>query len=135
MGIFEWKDNYSVSINSIDNDHKRLFELMNQLFDAMTKGEGSKILLPLVDELHRYTAYHFNREEVYFRTTNYPNAQQHVQQHTAFVDKVGEFKAKISAGKLDIAPDLLQFLRDWLLNHILKVDRMYTEHFKKFGVQ
>ncbi len=135
MGIVDWNNKYSVAVDSIDNDHKQLISIINQLFNAMTKGEGSKVLSPLVDELYKYTIYHFNREETYFRMTNYPNALQHNQEHAMFIQKVNEFKAKVNSGKLDFSPDMLNFLRDWLLHHITNVDAMYAEHFNKYGIK
>jgi hemerythrin len=135
MGIVDWTDKYSVAIESIDNDHKQLIGIINQLFNAMTKGEGAKVISPLVDELQKYTVYHFNREETFFRMTNYPNAFQHNQEHALFIQKVKEFKTKIGSGNTTFSPDLLNFLRDWLLNHITNVDAMYAEHFKKYGLK
>ena len=55
MGIVGWNNSYSVAVDSIDSDHKQLISIINQLFNAMTKGEGSKVLSPLVDELYKYT--------------------------------------------------------------------------------
>ena len=135
MSMIEWKQDYSVSVNSIDDDHKKLIGIINQLFNAMTKGEGSKVVSPLVDELQKYTIYHFNREETYFRMTNYSNAPVHVKEHAFFVEKVKEFKVRVSSGNLTFSPDLLNFLRDWLLNHITNSDKAYSEHFKKFGLR
>ena len=135
MGIVDWNSNYSVAVDSIDNDHKQLISIINRLFNAMTKGEGAKVLSSLVDELYKYTIYHFNREETFFRMTNYTNALQHNQEHAMFIQKVNEFKAKVNSGKLDFAPDMLTFLRDWLINHITNVDAMYSSHFTKYGLK
>ncbi len=135
MGIVDWSSKYSVSVESIDNDHKQLFSLINQLFDAMTKGGGSKIITTLVDELHRYTVYHFNREEVYFRMTKYEKASEHINEHAFFIGKVKDFKTKVSSGDLTFSPDLLDFLRDWLITHITHTDKEYSEHFSKYGIR
>jgi len=67
MGLISWENSYSVKVGSIDADHKKLVEILNSLFTAMSKGEGSKMISDLVKELHRYTIYHFSREEAFFR--------------------------------------------------------------------
>lgn len=134
MNIVEWKPEYSVAVESIDKDHQKLFEIVNRLFRSMSKGEGSKIISSLVDELQSYTIYHFNREETFFRLTNYPNAYIHQQEHASFIVKVKDFKQKINSGNVSFSPDLLEFLRDWLMNHIMNSDKMYSEHLKKYGI-
>lgn len=133
--MIEWKQDYSVSVASIDDDYKKLIAIINQLLNAMTKGEGAKVLAPLIDELYKYTVYHFNREETYFRMTNYANTDMHIKEHAYFVNKIKEFKDRVSAGNVSFSPDLFSFLRDWLLKHITLTDKMYSDHFLKSGLR
>lgn len=132
MKIAVWKPELSVSVKSIDEDHQKLFDLINQLFEAMTKGKGKDIINSTVEELEKYTIYHFNREETYFRVTNYARGTEHTREHQIFKQKVAEFKKNLLSSDSSIAPEVLTFLRDWLLNHISKSDKAYEEHFKKF---
>ncbi len=132
MKIAVWKPELSVSVKSIDEDHQKLFDLINQLFEAMTKGKGKEIIKSTVEELEKYTIYHFHREETYFRVTNYARGAEHTREHQIFKQKVAEFKKNVLSSDSSIAPDVLTFLRDWLLNHISKSDKAYEEHFKKF---
>lgn len=134
MAIVNWKSEYSVSVKSIDEDHQKLFNLLNQLFDAMTKGRGTEVINDIISELERYAVFHFGREESYFRVTNYPFTQQHIKEHQFFKQKVAELKKDVASNKGMVAPDLLGFLSDWLKNHIAKSDKAYEEHFKKYGV-
>ncbi len=131
MKIAVWKPELSVSVKSIDEDHQKLFDLINQLFEAMAKGKGKEIIGSAIEELEKYTIFHFNREETYFRVTNYAMGAEHSREHQIFKQKVAEFKNNLSSNS-SIAPDVLTFLRDWLLNHIAKSDKAYEEHFKKF---
>ncbi len=135
MKIAIWDQRYSVSVKSIDQDHQKLFDLLNQLFEAMTKGQGKNIIGSIVQELERYTIYHFNREETFFRTTGYSKANEHIAEHSFFKQKVAEFKQNINKSDSTITPDVLTFLRDWLVNHILKIDKAYEAHFKKYSIQ
>lgn len=131
MKIAVWKPELSVSVKSIDEDHQKLFDLINQLFEAMTKGKGKEVIGSVIEELEKYTIFHFNREETYFRVTNYARVVEHTREHQIFKQKVAEFKNNFSSGS-SITPEVLTFLRDWLLNHISKSDKAYEEHFKKF---
>jgi len=134
MQIAFWKPEYSVSVKSIDEDHQKLFDLLNQLFESMTKGNGKEIVNDIILELERYAVFHFGREESYFRVTNYPLALQHIKEHQYFKQKVAELKKDVASNKGMVAPDALGFLSDWLRNHIAKSDKAYEEHFKKYGV-
>jgi hemerythrin-like metal-binding protein len=134
MKIATWKPEYSVGVNSIDEDHQKLFDLLNQLFEAMTKGKGIEIIDNIISELERYAVFHFGREELYFRVTSYPFALQHIKEHQYFKQKVAELKKDVASNKGMVAPDVLGFLSDWLKNHIAKSDKAYEDHFKKFGV-
>jgi hemerythrin-like metal-binding protein len=134
MGLISWENSYSVKVGSIDADHKKLVEILNSLFTAMSKGEGSKMISDLVKELHRYTIYHFSREEAFFRITGYPNAQKHIEEHKQFIGKVKEFQEMVDKGKNDFSPNMLAFLKEWILNHIMVTDKAYSEHFVKHGI-
>lgn len=134
MVIVSWKPEYSVSVKSIDEDHQKLFGMLNQLFDAMTKGRGKEIINDIISELEKYAVFHFGREESYFRVTNYPFTSQHIKEHQFFKQKVAELKKNVASNKGMVAPDVLGFLSDWLTNHIAKSDKAYEEHFKKFNL-
>lgn len=134
MTIANWKPEYSVSVKSIDEDHQKLFDLLNQLFDAMTKGKGKTIIPDIIKELESYSVYHFNCEELYFKATNYPDSVKHIQEHQYFKQKIADLKKDVEANKGMVAPDVLGFMSDWLKNHIAICDKAYEEHFKKYGV-
>lgn len=134
MQIAIWKPEYSVGVKSIDEDHQKLFNLLNQLFEAMTKGKGKEIVNDIISELERYAVSHFAREESYFRITNYSLAAQHIKEHQNFKQKVAELKKDIASNKGMVVPDVLGFLSDWLKNHIIQSDMAYKDHLKKHGV-
>lgn len=134
MNIFEWKEIYSVDIKSIDNEHQRLFQLINQLFGAMSHGKAKDILSEILAQLIDYTKTHFRREEMYFSSTNYPEYQEHKQQHELFIAKIGNLKKQFESGEQLISVELIKFLSDWLINHIQVSDKRYMVHLKKYGV-
>lgn len=135
MNPFEWNVNYSVDIESIDNDHKALFGIINQLFSAMTEGKAMELVKETVQQLENYSKTHFQREEIFFKTTNYPGFAEHKLQHDLFIEKVKGFKKEISEKNTHLSIEILGFLRDWLINHIKISDKQYKDHLKKYGIR
>ena len=133
MNLFEWKDSYSVDILSIDNDHQGLLKIINQLFEAMSHGKASDLISEYIIQLLNYTKTHFEREEYYFSTTNYPDTFEHKLQHQFFIEKIQEFKTQLENGDKKISIELIKFLSDWLINHIIISDKKYMVHLKNNG--
>jgi len=134
MALFEWKDSFSVGIDSIDEDHRGLINIINELFDAISHGMAKERIFSDLAKLIDYTKTHFKREETFFEKTNYPLLEEHKQQHDAFIKKINDLQNDFEKGNQTISVELLKFLTDWLVNHILSSDRKYKEHFKKYGL-
>lgn len=134
MNLYEWKADYSVDIKSIDDDHRGLFGIINQLFEAMSHGRAKDILSEILSQLIDYTKTHFRREEMYFATTNYPEMQEHKLQHELFIEKIDGLKREFDKGDEKISVELIKYLSDWLINHILISDKKYKSHLKKYGL-
>lgn len=124
-GLVSWSDTFSIGLDEIDDQHKSLFDLINQIWDAIVARSEPQSVFALLDELEKYTVAHFAAEETFMRVTNYPNFDRHKEQHAIFVNRVAEEKKRaIAAGVLSI--DLLHFLKDWLVQHILVLDKDYA---------
>ncbi|WP_321368706.1 bacteriohemerythrin [uncultured Desulfuromusa sp.] len=120
---FQWKDEYNTGVALMDKQHRRLVELINQLFQCMKDGGDRMMLAEIVDELVNYTVTHFRAEEDVMRKHNYPDLEAHQQIHKNFVDKVGVYAGKLKAGERLPPADIYNFLKDWLISHIEKQDR------------
>ncbi|MGE0108312.1 MAG: bacteriohemerythrin [Bdellovibrionales bacterium] len=134
MLLIEWKDNYSVHVQSIDAQHKKLISYINELYDSMIAQETKEKLGGILDELASYTEEHFSFEEKYFEEFNYLGKFSHMVEHKAFVDKIVDFKKKFDAGALMLSTDVMNFLRDWLTNHIMGTDKKYSSFFNEHGM-
>lgn len=128
MALFEWRDDFSVKVASVDAQHKRLVGMLNELHDAMLKGASAEHLGGILNGLVEYTAYHFAHEEAMFAQTHYPDAEAHIAEHKALVDQVLAFKAKFEAKQASINMELMKFLKDWLVKHILGSDKKFGPH-------
>jgi hemerythrin len=131
MELFTWSEKYSVSISSIDNDHKGLFGLLNKLYDSLASGEANEILSKVISELYSYTQTHFKREEVLMQKANYPHIQEHIDFHRQFEKKIEEYQIALIDQEATLTIDVLSFLRDWLINHIQGVDMHYVPFLKE----
>ena len=121
--IINWSEEYSVGINEIDTQHKRLVELINKLHDAMSQGKSREIASEILSDLTNYTQTHFKFEEEKFAKYNYEHRLIHELEHKKFVDKITEFKTDFENGKALISIELMNFLKDWLINHIKVSDK------------
>ena len=128
MGLFQWSEAYSVGYPDIDSQHKRLFQLADQLHAAMAAGKGKQCLSTTLGNLITYTKRHFAGEEMLMQSHRYPFFQQHKAEHRVLTDKVIQFQKAFEAGRAAVTMELLQFLRDWLTHHIGTVDKRVGEH-------
>ncbi|MBN2236229.1 MAG: hemerythrin family protein [Bacteroidales bacterium] len=134
MTIIQWKEEFSVGVIEIDHQHKKIVSLINQLFDAMKKGEANAVLGSIISELVFYAQSHFKTEERYFDQFNYIDTAKHKREHQSFVSDVSKFKADFDSGKITLSIGVFNFLQNWLHDHILGEDKKYTECFNKNGV-
>lgn len=123
MALFPWDDKYKTNHPVIDTDHKKLVELINKLADAMQAGKGRDVCGKVLNELVDYTKTHFATEEKLMAAHGYVNTADHKAEHAKFVKEVLDFKVKFDSGALTVTSSLLNFLRDWLIKHIMNSDK------------
>lgn len=134
MAMIQWNEKMSVNVAEIDEQHQYLVSLLNDLSDAMELGRGRDITGQILVRLSEYATVHFRTEEQYFKQFNYAEAEFHILEHEAFTRNVQEFKTMFEVRKLGISVKVLNFLREWLLGHIMKTDKQYSEFFNAKGL-
>lgn len=134
MAFIKWTDELSVHVSEIDSQHQNLISLINMLHDAMLARKGKEVLSETLDQLASYTVYHFTTEENYMKQFNYIGLPPHKREHDTFVAKVQDFIRDYEANRLGLSLEILNFLRDWVKNHIMGTDRKYSETFHKNGL-
>jgi hemerythrin len=132
--MFEWKSQYSVNIASIDGQHQNLFRMADELYKAMSTGQGKPALSRILDRLVQYTTVHFAHEERLMSLHRYPDMAAHVAEHRALTKQVLAFQADFENGKALITIQVLQFLKQWLKNHIAESDQKYAPFLKERAV-
>ncbi len=125
MALLNWNSRYSVGVQSMDDQHAVLFGILNDLHEAMMKGRANSVAGGLLRKLANYADEHFRAEETLMETAGYPDLAQHRILHRDLTKQVSEFVARHERGESTLNLHLLNFLRDWLTNHIEKVDHKY----------
>jgi hemerythrin-like metal-binding protein len=128
MPYLDWEDRYSIGIESMDGQHKKLLALINEVYDAMKAGKGKEKSGVVLRELLEYTESHFASEEEFLRQHGYPQIQAHIEKHRSMTRRVLEYKGEYERGSVTIAFELLKFLKGWLVKHIMETDRHYADY-------
>lgn len=118
-----WSGDYSVAIDTLDEHHQYLFRLTNTLHDTISKRQGSKRIATILAALKQYSIIHFGEEERMMRHYGYPRLDSQVSEHRYFIKKLDEFWGSFKKSPLSLGFDMIYFLRDWLINHIVKEDK------------
>ncbi|MEJ5300177.1 MAG: bacteriohemerythrin, partial [Thermodesulforhabdaceae bacterium] len=126
--IMVWSPEYSVGVSELDDQHQRLFKMINDLNEAMATGRGKDVLDRILSGLVDYTDKHFQREEYYMEKANYPDLANHREVHRRLMEKVHEMANRYKAGEIGLGIELLNFLGDWLKKHILGADKKYVPY-------
>ncbi len=132
--IFQWRDEYKVNVSEMDNDHKRLFEISNSLYEAINSGENRSELENILNLIINHTGQHFDKEEKLMEKYNYPERDIQHKHHTFFKETVLEYKRKFKSNEIEIDMDFINLLKDWFINHLLTEDRKYGIHLNNEGV-
>jgi len=130
---FIWDPKYSVGIKSIDTQHQRFFEIINEIYDLVRKVYFTKEdLLKVIEELKKYAEIHLSYEEKYFKEFKYLSAKDHITAHNVLRQKIKDYLLDVQ--KPDTVPetlaaDIAEFTKNWLSEHILNLDHQYIQFF------
>jgi len=127
-------ETYSVKVREIDEQHKKLIGMINELHEKMKEGKGKDILQKIILGLVDYTKYHFTYEEKLFVNLGYPETLLHKKNHEKLLQQVNDYFKKIESNQTISTVEVMNFLRDWLLNHIQSMDQKYTPFFNAKGI-
>ncbi len=131
MSFIEWTDRLSIRVPEMDQQHQKLVIMLNEYYDAIKVGKDRDILGKTLNRVIDYTKTHLNAEERFMESIDYAFVNSHKTEHRRFTDQILQLKTQYDAGDAAVGHKLLSVLRDWLVNHIQKVDRMYGDYYLK----
>ncbi|AKC85782.1 bacteriohemerythrin [Pseudoxanthomonas suwonensis] len=129
MALLLWQDDLDTGIEVIDDQHRRIVSMVNQLHQART-GASPWVVGEVIDELVDYTLSHFAFEEELMEEAGYPFCAAHRRAHEVFTRRVGEYRLRYQAGE-DVVDELESLLSRWLFNHIRNDDRAYSRQVRR----
>lgn len=134
MALIEWNQSLRVDIQQFDDQHQKLVAMVNRLHQSIKGGQGADVLGEILSELMEYTRVHFAAEEALMEQYAYPEYPRHKKEHTDLVRQVEEVISQFKGGRMLQPINLMQFLVNWLTNHIKGEDKNYTSFFKSKGI-
>ncbi len=131
MPSFTWDESYNVNVPEIDAQHRGLVDLINNLHQVLMEeddaGRLAGVKAQTVDALVEYGVKHFESEEVFMRSINYPYIEDHRKEHQAFITKVNEYREELKTAHAVHASRVMKIMTDWLHDHLLTKDRKYGQ--------
>lgn len=126
-----WSNDYAVGVEKFDKQHKEIIRLINLLNVAIVHGKEEEAVSRAVEKMRNYVLEHFADEELYLAEISYPEIEQHEEAHHAFINKLADYKEKIENGDKHIGKEISEYLVQWLVEHIQKVDKKYGDFASK----
>lgn len=126
--LFEWSPSISVNEKNIDSQHKRLLHQVNILLSAVINNYEEKTILEAINFLDSYITEHLMYEEKYMTENQYPEIENHISMHHDFIKHYKDFKDKFNAGVSNdkLALEIEQYIGNWWIEHIGKMDKQYA---------
>ena len=124
----------SVDIKEIDDQHKKFIEIMAEIQTAVDANLDRSVIGAVLIKLYGYAHYHFGTEEKYFAQFFYEEGAQHRAIHEKMFDRVRDYRRRYEQGE-DVAVEVMNFMFNWLVDHIEKVDRRYIRCFHEHGLK
>lgn len=133
MSKIEWHDGLNLGVDEVDQQHKKLVLMINDVLEAVKKGSNDNVIDTLLGHLREYTVYHFNSEEEYMEKLEYPEINKHKQLHMELKERVKTLQST-RFHKEDIEwAELQGLLSEWLIQHILREDFKIAQFLKSGG--
>ena len=127
-----WSKKYSVGIELIDNQHRELVNLTNELFQACLSPEKEleTTFKETMSRMVEYVRFHFATEADYLKKINFPGYQNHIMLHDQLVKKILDAVKDYNDGKKYVPNSFVRTLKDWVFGHIAVYDQIYASHVK-----
>lgn len=129
--FIEWGDGLKIGVPKVDREHRWLIDLVNRMHRVVQAGGKHEAVCAVLSDLSNYTKYHFESEEAEMLSEGFPGLEAHRKTHEQLTEEVRQMDERFRGGEEGVAERLLEFLKDWAINHILHADASFGEHVAK----
>ncbi len=123
MGLIQWSKEYSVGVTKLDNQHKKIIKILNQLIGQQFQTRDEKATEEILDDLQNYMKEHFRTEEEYMLKHHHSGYEEQRREHNLFIDRMYEAQKEFTKDGRLTSLNLFNFVWDWFSHHVLIVDR------------
>lgn len=123
MGLIQWSEEYSVGVARLDNQHKKIIKILNQLIGQQFQTKDEKAIEEVLDDLQDYMKEHFRSEEDYMLKHHYSGYEEQRREHNQFIDRLFEAQKEFTKDGHLTSLNLFNFVWDWFSHHVLAVDK------------
>jgi len=134
MAYVEWTDDFSVNVEEIDAQHKKLITMLNTLHEALLSNKGKDVYKNVIDSMIEYATIHFKTEEEYMVKFDFPGYPEHKAEHERFVQETLRLQTNFRETGFTLTYPVVQFLKKWLKDHIVETDKKYSIPFNEHGL-
>lgn len=134
----QWLDSYELGFEEIDAQHKDFVNSLNEFYGVIqgkAQDVDQKFLDEMLEKVASHAKHHFDTEEKYFDSCHFDLAEEHKQIHENLLSKVAEFQVKKADDLVAMTFEIIDFLEDWLVGHMVNEDRKYVTCFKECGLK
>jgi hemerythrin len=133
--FFEWKQEYNVGVDAIDEHRKKFFEIINNLKKVILGRSCKTSVTDIFFSLVHYAEHYLIQEEIYFKESGYSGFSDHQEVHNDFINRIIRFKEDFQEGKPEVCEDMYFYLENWLVNHIMHYDIQAVAWLKERGLK
>jgi hemerythrin len=134
MRTIEWKESYSVGVGFLDEEHKKLFDMLNKITALFSEQDPKEQVGGVLSDFELYASVHFKSEEDLFTKYSYHKTEEHNKEHRFYEEKVNEFRRKYDAADINVKVEMIEFLADWIMGHTQGIDKEYRNFFNNRGI-
>jgi len=131
MAFIEWDDKYDIHVDAMNNQHKHLMSLMNNLFELNESKAAKPVIGKAIADLGAAAQSHFADEEAYMESLSYPELARHKIVHKQLLEKYGGHAEAFAEGEGELSKEFFNFIRLWLAAHIQGIDMKYGDFANK----
>ena len=126
MGFITWDiERFSVDVDEMNEQHKQWIALINELHASLLDKNSDMSPEQAIKDMIDYTKLHFNHEEDLMQDIQYPDYEKHKIEHNNFISKLNKMDDDMINGTYILKTQIMSILKNWLENHICKMDKAY----------